>query len=85
MELLNYNSKKPMEEMLKENCQPFDKYVEQLPIAVFETSRQGSITFINDAGCLMLGYTRDELVGLPFFQFVAPEDRNRCIATAQMS
>ena len=60
--------------MLTERERPFDDLVEQLPVAVFEVSLEGNVTFVNEFGCEMFGYRRDEILGSPFFRFIAPED-----------
>ena len=72
-----------MEEELKHAQRPLAEILEQFPVAVLEANLQGEVTFINDFGCDMLGYDREEILGKPFFGLIAIEDRSRIIATAQ--
>jgi len=37
---------------------------------------EGIITFLSDQFCLMSGYSREEIIGRPAFDFLAPEDRH---------
>jgi PAS domain S-box-containing protein len=72
-----------MEENLREGERRFCELAELLPVIVFETSLQGNLTFVNDIVTSILGYSRDEMLDRPFFNFVAPEDIERCTATAR--
>ena len=49
------------------------KSTDLLPETVFEANSEGIITYINQAGCELLGYTREELGCMTFFDFVVPE------------
>ena len=72
-----------LEDKLKESERRFSELVRLLQVCIFEVSITGNITFFNDVGCNMFGYVEEELLGRPFFQFIAPEDRNRCVAAIQ--
>jgi PAS domain S-box-containing protein len=72
-----------MQEKLKENETRFTRLMEKMPVGEFDVDLQGNVIFASDVGCLVLGYPREELLGQPFFKFIAPEDRSRCIATSQ--
>jgi PAS domain S-box-containing protein len=72
-----------MEENLTEKDIQFNEYVDSLPVLVIDISPQGILTFVNSKSVDILGYSKDELIGHPFFAFVSPEDRSRCIATAR--
>ena len=52
-------------------------------MAVFDICPQGTVTFVNEIGLKLLGYRQEEIAGQPFFKFIAPVDRSRCIATAR--
>ena len=51
--------------------------VEQAPDAVFVADIAGRYTDVNDAGCRMLGYTRDEILAMTIVDLLAPEDVGR--------
>jgi PAS domain S-box-containing protein len=72
-----------MEDNFRDSDRRFRELVEFLPVIVFETSLQGNLTFVNDIVTSILGYNRDEMLGRPFFNFIAPEDVIRCIATSR--
>jgi PAS domain S-box-containing protein len=72
-----------LSEHLQESEYRFHELVECLPVVFFECDSQGRIIFVSDAGCRILGYTREELFGQPFYRFVTPEERNRATTTAQ--
>jgi PAS domain S-box-containing protein len=46
----------------------------EAPLAYHETDAAGIIRDVNQAECQLLGYTRDELIGHPVWEFVAAED-----------
>ena len=54
---------------------PYEAFFSNAPIGIFVADDQGRYVFVNDAACLMTGYTRDELIGKNLIQFVYPEDR----------
>jgi PAS domain S-box-containing protein len=66
----------------KGNEKRFREIVDLLPAAVFETDLKGKIVFINGSGCEILGYSRKEILGRPFTDFIAPEDLSRSIQTS---
>jgi PAS domain S-box-containing protein len=49
--------------------------VEKSSVAIHEIDSEGIIRSVNQAECLLLGYTSDELTGHPVWDFVASEDR----------
>lgn len=54
--------------------------VDNLPVAIVETTPAGQILFYNDAGLAINGYTREELSALDAGSlYVNPEDRRRLI------
>jgi two-component system cell cycle sensor histidine kinase/response regulator CckA len=52
----------------------------QLPETVFETDEKGNITFVNQKGLDVFGYTQDEFEqGLNAFQMIVPEEHDKAI------
>ncbi|MDP2339835.1 MAG: PAS domain S-box protein [Deltaproteobacteria bacterium] len=50
---------------------------EQASDGIFVADLDGRYTDVNDAGCRMLGYSRDELLGLTIVDLLPPEDVDR--------
>lgn len=55
--------------------------VEQAPDGIFVADLDGRYTDVNRAGCQMLGYSRDELVGKTIVELIAAEEVGRLQAT----
>ena len=51
--------------------------VEQAPDGIFVADPEGRYTYVNQAGCRLLGYTQGELVGKSITALVRPEDAGR--------
>ena len=54
---------------------PYRQLYEEAPIAYHEVDREGNVRSVNAAECRLLGYTAEEMVGRPVWEFVAPEHR----------
>lgn len=53
----------------------FREFANLLPQLIFESDMAGKITFINQFGLELMGYSRDEISsGVNLFSFIAPED-----------
>ena len=48
--------------------------LESAPDAVFVADLEGRVTYVNAAGCAMLGYRPDEIIGRTLFEFIPAED-----------
>jgi PAS domain S-box-containing protein len=53
---------------------------DEAPVGYHEIDNEGRIVSINRTECEMLGYAREELIGRPVFDFVAPEVREKALA-----
>ena len=51
--------------------------VEQAPEGVFVADTDGRYTYVNEAGCRMLGYAREELVGKTILDLIPAQDAER--------
>jgi diguanylate cyclase (GGDEF)-like protein/PAS domain S-box-containing protein len=60
---------KLLEETIKQSEQRYRTIIEQMEDGYFETDLTGNFTFINDAECRNLGFTREELIGTDGRQF----------------
>jgi PAS domain S-box-containing protein len=68
----NINALKDAEEALRESEERYRSIIEDTEESYFETDLGGNYTFVNDAECKMLGYTREELIGMNYRQ-LSPE------------
>ncbi len=55
----------------------------QAPDGIFVADLEGRYTDVNRAGCEMLGFTREELVGKTILDLIPPEDVGRLAASKQ--
>jgi PAS domain S-box-containing protein len=64
----NINALKKAEEALRESEERYRSIIEDTEESYFETDLGGNYTFANDAECKMLGFTREELIGMNYRQ-----------------
>ena len=64
-----------MEKSLKESNERFRAMFEDAPVAYHELDRHGVIVRVNRAECDLLGRSKHEIVGLPAWALVVPEQR----------
>jgi len=70
--------RKVVEEALSYTQAKYKELVDLLPLCVFETDRNGILTFLNQGATEAIGYTRADLPKRPtLVQFLAAEDRER--------
>ncbi|MGA2157923.1 MAG: PAS domain S-box protein [Dehalococcoidia bacterium] len=63
-----------LEEALKRSEEKYSAILEEIDEAYVECDSTGTPTFVNDAACRQLGYTREELIGMNYKIFSSPED-----------
>ncbi len=51
--------------------------IEQAPDGIFVADMEGCYTFVNEAGCRMLGFSRDEIIGMTIFDLIPRADVER--------
>lgn len=54
-----------------------DNLLELAPDAIFVADLQGRYAYVNAAACQLLGWTREELLGMSITDLIRPEDRAR--------
>jgi PAS domain S-box-containing protein len=64
-------------EALESSLQRIHELVEQAPEGVFLSDLGGRYTDVNDAGCRMLGYSREELIGKTILDLIPAADAER--------
>src|ERR1700683_4946616 len=57
---------------------PFRELFEFAPVAYHEIDATGILRRVNHTEFRMLGYTREEMVGRPVWQFVAADQQEQC-------
>ena len=51
------------------------EFLADAPLACHEIDVSGQIVYVNDAECRLLALPRDQIVGRPVWDFVAPEEQ----------
>ncbi len=65
------------EERHQESAQDYEDIVERSPDMIHSVDNDGHILFANKRECDLLGYDRNEIVGMHIFDLYAPEERKR--------
>ncbi len=73
--LIDVTERRLGQETLRESEQRFRGAFDSSALGMALTSREGGIMRANDVLCEILGYERDELVGMSFSDITHPEDR----------
>ncbi|MBN1845636.1 MAG: PAS domain S-box protein [Sedimentisphaerales bacterium] len=69
---------KRLDRQLRASEERFRHLANTLPLTVFEIDREGRLTFVNDSGLRMFGYSRADVDrGLYALDMIAPADRSR--------
>ncbi|HEV3162569.1 MAG TPA: PAS domain S-box protein [Isosphaeraceae bacterium] len=63
------------EAALKESEERFRSLYDEAPVGYHEIDLEGTILNVNRTECELIGYTREEMVGRPIFDFVSPAAR----------
>lgn len=66
--------RKETEEALRRSEERYRTILENIEDGFFEVDLAGNLTYFNDAVCRMLGYSRDELLGMNNRQYSSPEN-----------
>src|SRR5690349_19696381 len=57
---------------------PFRELFEFAPVSYHEIDAAGILRRVNQTECRMLGYTSEEMIGRPVWQFVAADQQEQC-------
>ncbi len=71
--ITDITDRKSVEERLRRSEERFRRLYDEAPFGYHEIDREGTVVAVNLTECDMLGYTRDEMLGRPIFDFVAPD------------
>jgi diguanylate cyclase (GGDEF)-like protein/PAS domain S-box-containing protein len=69
--------RKQTDQALRNSEERLRDLVRQASDGIFVADLNGRYTDVNDAGCRMLGYTREEIVGKTIIDFIPPTDAGR--------
>lgn len=67
-----------MEEIRKSKME-YQSLVENAGVGIVTTDAKGKFNFVNSALCKMIGYSKKELIGKQFAEFIHPDDRKRIL------
>jgi len=71
---------KKAEERIRESEERHRSLVESTGTSIATTDWRGRFTFVNDALCNTVGYSKNELIGKPFVDFIHPDDKKRILS-----
>ena len=71
---MDITKRRKMEETIRQSEERYRTILDEMEDAYFEVDLAGNYTFVNDAGCRHLGYSREELIGATFRGQMAKEE-----------
>jgi PAS domain S-box-containing protein len=66
--------RKQLEEAVKKSEARYRTILDEMEDGYFEVDIAGNFTFVNDANCRQLGYSREELIGMNYRKIIASDD-----------
>jgi PAS domain S-box-containing protein len=69
--------RKRAEKALRESEERYRTILEDIEDGYYETNLRGDLTFFNDSLCSMLGYSKDEMMGMSNKQYTDEENRKK--------
>ncbi len=73
----NVTESKHVEEALRQSEEKYRTIIENIQDGYFEVDLAGNFTFVNDAECRSLGYSKDELIGMNNRQYTDKENAKK--------
>jgi two-component system, LuxR family, sensor kinase FixL len=74
LQLLDHQA---LEQRLRDSERHFQSWFQDAPVACHEVDRNGVLLSVNQAECELLGFSAEEMVGRPIWDFMATEDREK--------
>jgi PAS domain S-box-containing protein len=71
--LEDITERKRMEEEVHQSEEKYRTILEDMQESYSEVDLEGNITFVNEAFCRNMGYSREELIGMNYSQYTPPE------------
>lgn len=75
--MIDLDETQRMKRLLQENPENFDEIIEDTFLGICITDENGNFVAVNEAYCLMYGYSREELVGNPFVMVLEESQRDK--------
>src|SRR4030066_2259652 len=72
--VFDITERKRLEETIKKSEERYRTILEEIQDSYFETDLDGNLTFVNDAMCRTMGYSKEELVGMNYRVFATKDD-----------
>ncbi|MCJ2555887.1 MAG: PAS domain S-box protein [Candidatus Thermoplasmatota archaeon] len=79
LQTTNITERKEAEEKMKRSEERFRNLVENTEAAIATTDIEGKFNYVNDALCRTIGYSREELLGEFFGDFIHPDDGEKIV------
>ena len=71
---MDITERKRLEEAIKKSGERYRTILEEIQDTYFEVDLAGNFTFVNDAMCRIMGYSKEDLIGMNYRVFAAKED-----------
>jgi PAS domain S-box-containing protein len=68
-----YNKRREADSALRESSEKYRTILESIEEGYFETDQKGNLTFSNEAFCKILGYPRNQLLGMNSRDYTTPD------------
>ena len=79
--LLDITARKQAEEALRQSEERYRTILENIEDGYYETDLRGNLTFCNDSLCRIPGYSREELLGMNYRQYIHSENSEEVFTT----
>jgi PAS domain S-box-containing protein len=66
-----------LEQKLRDSETHFQSWFQDAPVACHEVDREGLILCVNQAECDLFGFSAEEMLGRPIWDFMVPEDQEK--------
>jgi len=70
---LAFETRKANEEVIRKSEEKYRSIIENMDNGYYELDLSGNIVFFNDPYCKIIGFSKEEMVGLNFRRYMAPE------------
>ena len=79
--LVDITSRKRVEKALRESEERYRNILQSIEEGYFETDLEGRLVFVNDSVCKILGYSKGDILGKKYVEFVSQENASKIFNT----